>query len=84
MIIAGPPGSGKSQCIQTLVDALCVTPRGLSRHSQRSTPANTAETNHKLQKINPPGGGRFLTHVRLPQPQPRLGGGHLHLRLEKG
>ncbi|XP_055954873.1 dynein axonemal heavy chain 8-like [Patella vulgata] len=53
IIVAGPPGSGKSTCIQTLVDALCVTPRGLSRQSQTSRTSKPTETNHKLLKINP-------------------------------
>ncbi|XP_023932047.1 dynein heavy chain 5, axonemal-like isoform X1 [Lingula anatina] len=53
IVIAGPPGSGKSTCIQTLVDALCVTPRGLSRHSHSSKGTAMAENNHKLQRINP-------------------------------
>ncbi|CAH1799095.1 unnamed protein product [Owenia fusiformis] len=53
IILAGPPGSGKSTCLQMLVDALCVTPRGLSRHSHRSGTTNPAENNHKLQRVNP-------------------------------
>ncbi|ESO89151.1 hypothetical protein LOTGIDRAFT_229063 [Lottia gigantea] len=56
IIVAGAPGSGKSTCIQTLVDALCVQPRGLSRQSHISNRSNTSkpiETNHKLLRINP-------------------------------
>ena len=51
--MAGPPGSGKSAIVQTLVDALCVTPRGLSRGSTRSRASDLTETNHKLQKLYP-------------------------------
>ena len=51
--MAGPPGSGKSTIIQTLVDALCVTPRGLSRASTRTRLTDMMETNHKLQKLYP-------------------------------
>ncbi|KAJ8314952.1 hypothetical protein KUTeg_007102 [Tegillarca granosa] len=53
MIVAGPPGSGKSTCIQTLIDALCVSSRGVSRQSQSSRTTNPAESAHKLVKINP-------------------------------
>ena len=54
--IAGPPGSGKSTIVQTLVDALCVAPRGLSRSASAAAKSHTsdiAETNHKLHKIYP-------------------------------
>ena len=54
--IAGPPGSGKSTIVQTLVDALCVTPRGMSRGASaavRTRTSDLAETNHKLQKMYP-------------------------------
>ncbi|KAL5009692.1 hypothetical protein ScPMuIL_011997 [Solemya velum] len=53
VIVAGPPGSGKTTCIQTLVEALCTTPRGMSRQSQSSRASNMAETSHKLIRINP-------------------------------
>ncbi|XP_074662754.1 uncharacterized protein LOC141915202 [Tubulanus polymorphus] len=53
IIVAGPPGSGKSGMIQSLVTALCAdNPRGLSRHSASSM-KGSAEMNHRLQKINP-------------------------------
>ncbi|KAK2146621.1 hypothetical protein LSH36_594g02049 [Paralvinella palmiformis] len=39
--------------IQSLVDALCVTPRGISRSSSRTKASDIAESNHKLQKIYP-------------------------------
>ncbi|XP_077977225.1 dynein axonemal heavy chain 8-like isoform X3 [Glandiceps talaboti] len=53
VIIAGPPGSGKSTCIQTLVDALSdMSPVPPSRQSRVSSSALPAMT-HKLQKINP-------------------------------
>lgn len=53
-IVAGPPGSGKSSCIETLVEALSLSPReksGKSRVSRHSTVP--LESNHKLQRINP-------------------------------
>lgn len=55
IILVGPSGSGKSACVQALIDALCVNGRGLSRNSQsRSTgSAQHAEHNHRLQKLNP-------------------------------
>ncbi|XP_067674368.1 uncharacterized protein [Haliotis asinina] len=53
IIVAGPPGSGKSTCIQTLVDALCVTPRGMSRSSHTSKSSTPGDTIHKLLRINP-------------------------------
>jgi dynein heavy chain len=61
--VAGPPGSGKSTIIQTLVDALCVNPRGMSRTSARTprgpgllqpgASTEIADNNHKLQKLFP-------------------------------
>ncbi|OWF37572.1 Dynein heavy chain 5, axonemal [Mizuhopecten yessoensis] len=53
VIVAGPPGSGKSTCIQTLVDSLSISGRGTSRQSQGSRATNPAESMHKLIKINP-------------------------------
>ena len=60
IIVAGPPGSGKSSVIQSLVDALCVSPRGMSRATSTrgggarpSDPTDIADTNHKLQKLFP-------------------------------
>ncbi|XP_052708586.1 uncharacterized protein LOC128183562 isoform X10 [Crassostrea angulata] len=55
VIVAGPPGSGKSSCIQTLVDALSLSNQaGTSRQSQGSrTTGNIQENQHKLIKINP-------------------------------
>ena len=35
------------------MDALCVTPRGMSRSSNRTKGSDMAETNHKLQKLYP-------------------------------
>lgn len=51
--MAGPPGSGKSSVLQCVVEALCVTPRGLSRSSSRTRGTDLSETNHKLQKLYP-------------------------------
>jgi dynein heavy chain len=53
IIVAGPPGTGKSSIIQTLVDALCINVRGLSRVSVTNQAGTLAESNHRLQKINP-------------------------------
>lgn len=53
IIIAGPPGSGKSTMLEALVDSLCVNPRGMSRSSNRTHNSDVAETNHKLQKVYP-------------------------------
>ncbi|GFN75495.1 dynein beta chain, ciliary [Plakobranchus ocellatus] len=56
VIVAGPPGSGKSTCIQTMVEALSVQSRAVSRQSQHSGKTSTAastESQHKLLRINP-------------------------------
>ncbi|WAR07684.1 DYHG-like protein [Mya arenaria] len=55
LIVAGPPGSGKSTCIQTLIDSLSMTPKaGLSRGSSGSKgSAKSSEKTHKLIRINP-------------------------------
>lgn len=53
IIVAGPPGSGKSSIIQTLVQTLCMNPRGLSRGSARTRASDMADTNHKLLRICP-------------------------------
>ncbi|KAK3577475.1 hypothetical protein CHS0354_032326 [Potamilus streckersoni] len=54
IIIAGPPGSGKSSCIHTLVEGLSMAPRGVSRQSQSSkTSSRATGSNHKLIRINP-------------------------------
>ena len=50
--MAGPPGSGKSSCIHTLVEALSMSPRGASRGSTGSK-GSSSEKTHKLIKINP-------------------------------
>ena len=52
VIVAGPPGSGKSSCIHTLVEALSMSPRGASRGSTGSK-GSSSEKTHKLIKINP-------------------------------
>ena len=52
VIVAGPPGSGKSSCIQTLVEALSMSPRTTSRGSTTSK-AGSSEKAHKLIKIDP-------------------------------
>lgn len=56
VILVGPSGSGKSACVQALIDALCVNPRGMSRQSNSNAKAGgpqQAESNHRLLKINP-------------------------------
>ncbi|XP_064629693.1 uncharacterized protein LOC135488785 isoform X2 [Lineus longissimus] len=53
IIVAGPPGTGKSSIIETLVESLCVNIRGLSRSTVNTQPGAQAESNHRLQKINP-------------------------------
>ncbi|XP_035829673.1 dynein heavy chain 5, axonemal isoform X2 [Aplysia californica] len=53
VIVAGPPGSGKSACIQTMVDALCVQTRAISRQSHSSKASASTESQHKLLRINP-------------------------------
>lgn len=53
IIVAGPPGSGKSTCIQNMVDALCVQTRAISRQSHSSKASATSESMHKLLRINP-------------------------------
>ena len=53
IIVAGPPGSGKSTCIQTLIDALSLTHRGMSRGSASSKTTTSSEKTHKLIRINP-------------------------------
>lgn len=54
IIIAGKSGSGKSTCVQTVVEALCLQARGLaSRQSHASKASTTAENMHKLQRIYP-------------------------------
>ena len=54
VIVAGPPGSGKTSCIQTLVDALSSNVRGgTSRQSHTSRTSNPAESQHKIIRINP-------------------------------
>ncbi|XP_052089132.1 uncharacterized protein LOC127725852 isoform X10 [Mytilus californianus] len=54
VIVAGPPGSGKTSCIQTLVDALSTQVRGgQSRQSHISRTSNPAESQHKIIRINP-------------------------------
>ena len=51
----GAAGCGKSAVVEALVEALCVTPRGISRNSSRSPSRSQelTETNHKLQRIFP-------------------------------
>lgn len=52
--MAGPPGSGKSTCIQTLIDALSSTPKAnMSRASSGSKGSSSSEKMHKLIRINP-------------------------------
>lgn len=54
IIVAGKSGSGKSTCIQTVVEAMCLQARGMmSRQSHTSKASATAETMHKLQRIYP-------------------------------
>ncbi|KAF6030091.1 hypothetical protein EB796_011604 [Bugula neritina] len=56
VILVGPSGSGKSACVQSLIEALCINPRGMSRQSQsqsKVTGAQQADANHRLLKINP-------------------------------
>lgn len=51
--MAGKSGSGKSTCIQTVVEALCLQARGMSRQSQSSKVSQASENLHKLQRIYP-------------------------------
>ena len=52
--MAGPPGSGKTTCIQILIDSLSMSPKaGLSRGSGGSKSSQTSEKSHKLIRINP-------------------------------
>ena len=44
IILAGPPGSGKSSIMQTLVEALCIASAGSK---------NINEKNHKLLRLYP-------------------------------
>ncbi|KAL4232681.1 hypothetical protein ACF0H5_007369 [Mactra antiquata] len=54
LIVAGPPGSGKSTCIQNLIDALSSAPKaGMSRASSGSKTSSSSEKMHKLIRINP-------------------------------
>ncbi|XP_060567478.1 dynein axonemal heavy chain 5-like [Ruditapes philippinarum] len=54
LIVAGPPGAGKSTCIQTLIDALSSAPKAnLSRVSSGSKGSSSSEKMHKLIRINP-------------------------------
>ena len=54
LIVAGPPGSGKSTCIQTLIDALSSAPKAsMSRVSSGSKGSSSSEKMHKLIRINP-------------------------------
>ena len=53
IIVAGRTGSGKSTCIQTVVEALCLQARGTSRQSQVSKASQSSENVHKLQRMYP-------------------------------
>ena len=53
IIVAGPPGSGKTSVIETVVESLCTSPRGMSRSSMSSKTSTQLEVTHKLLKINP-------------------------------
>jgi len=53
LIVAGPPGSGKSTCIQTLIDALSLVPKqSMTRGSAGKGPVSSQKM-HKLIRINP-------------------------------
>ena len=52
IIIAGAPGTGKSSCLQVLVEALSAIAPAHSRQS-RSSVASITSISHKLQRINP-------------------------------
>lgn len=49
IIVAGPPGTGKSSCISGLVETLSEC--SLIKHKNTGSQMHT----HKLQRINPPG-----------------------------
>ncbi|XP_076466964.1 uncharacterized protein LOC143298129 [Babylonia areolata] len=55
IIVAGRSGSGKSTCVQTVVEALCLQARGgASRQSHSSSKASQSSENvHKLQRVYP-------------------------------
>ncbi|XP_025098007.1 LOW QUALITY PROTEIN: dynein gamma chain, flagellar outer arm-like [Pomacea canaliculata] len=53
IIVAGKSGTGKSTCIETVVEALCVQARGMSRQSHASKSSVASENMHKLQRIYP-------------------------------
>lgn len=53
VIVAGGPGTGKSSCIQVLVDALSAMVPAVSRQQSRNSVSSITAISHKLQRINP-------------------------------
>ncbi|XP_071954985.1 uncharacterized protein [Antedon mediterranea] len=53
VIVAGEPGTGKSTCIQTLVDGLSTISSTNQSRQSRSSSSAISPVSHKLQRINP-------------------------------
>ncbi|XP_033113255.1 dynein heavy chain 5, axonemal-like isoform X2 [Anneissia japonica] len=53
IIVAGEPGTGKSTCIQTLIDGLSAISSNNQSRQSRSSSSTISSVSHKLQRINP-------------------------------